>query len=174
MTTERPLSREDHLVKDRIFPVLPLSLSLGCTAFPCSSFSYVIPQSPYLQIRPFDTQSTAQILQSHSSIPPLQLILEHELNNNSWQNPDPSSDADLFLASLYVLEGSLWVLALRIHTSVCDRAATAALLSELVAMMEEKEGNRAESMEENQEMEVSLGIEDCRARRLLWGKWRLY
>ncbi|XP_042042361.1 uncharacterized protein LOC121787633 [Salvia splendens] len=129
-----------------------------------TSFSYVTSQSPYLQIRPFDTQSTAQILQSHSSsisIPPLQLILEHELNNNSWQNPDPSSDADLFLASLYHLEGSLWVLALRIHTSVCDRAAAAALMSELVALMEEKEGNRAESVEENQEMEVSLGIEDC-------------
>ncbi|XP_042000072.1 uncharacterized protein LOC121749565 [Salvia splendens] len=126
-----------------------------------TSFSYVTSQSPYLQIRPIDTQSTAQILQSHSSIPPLQLILEHELNNNSWQNPDPSSDADLFLASLYHLEGSLWVLALRIHTSVCDRAAAAALMNELVALMEEKEGNRAESVKESQEMEVSLGIEDC-------------
>ncbi|KAL1566140.1 hypothetical protein AAHA92_01781 [Salvia divinorum] len=125
------------------------------------SFSYVTPQSSHLQIRPFDPQSTAQILQSHSSIPPLQLILEHELNNNSWQNPDPSSDADLFLASLYALEGSLWVLALRIHTSVCDRAAASALMSELVALMEEKEENRAESVKENQEMEVSLGIEDC-------------
>ncbi|XP_047966863.1 uncharacterized protein LOC125211196 [Salvia hispanica] len=122
------------------------------------SSSYVTSQSPYLQIRPIDAQSTAQILQSHSSIPPLQSILEHELNNNSWQDPDPSSDADLFLASLYHLEGSLWVLALRIHTSVCDRAAAAALMSELVALME---GNRAESVEESQEMEVSLGIEDC-------------
>lgn len=128
-----------------------------------NSFSYVTPQSPHLQIRPFDPQSTAAILRSHSpesgpAIPPLHLLLEHELNSNSWQNPDPSSDADLFFASLYTLQANMWVLALRLHTSACDRAAAAALLSELVAVMEEKEGIQGESAKE---MKVSLGIEDC-------------
>ncbi|XP_042012335.1 uncharacterized protein LOC121760783 [Salvia splendens] len=125
-----------------------------------NSFSYVTPQSPYLQIRPFDSQSTAHILRSPNPnpIPPLHLILEHELNTNSWQNPHPSSDTDLFFASLYSLEGGNSVLALRLHTSACDRAAAGALLKELVAFMEAKQGIQGES---GKEMKVSLGIEDC-------------
>ncbi|KAH6798884.1 GATA zinc finger protein [Perilla frutescens var. frutescens] len=124
-----------------------------------NSFSYVTPQSPHIQIQPFDLQSTAQILPNEgASIPPLQLVLEHELNKNSWQNPDPSSDVDLFFASLYSLEKNMWVLALRLHTSACDRAAAAALLSQLVAIMEEKEGVEGES---GKEMKASFTIEDC-------------
>ncbi|KAL1541392.1 hypothetical protein AAHA92_25620 [Salvia divinorum] len=123
-----------------------------------NSFSYVTPQSPHLQIRPFDSQSTAQILRSPDTVPPLQLILEHELNINSWQNPDPSSDTDLFFASLYTLEGGMSVLALRLHTSACDRAAAGTLLSELVALMEEKHRIQGEA---GKEMKLSLGIEDC-------------
>lgn len=128
-----------------------------------NSFSYVTPQSPQLEIHPIDLQTTAEILRAHSpsggaSIPPLQLVLEHELNKNSWQNPDSSDDVDLFFASLYTLEKNMWVLALRLHTSACDRAAAAALMSELVAMMEEKEGIEGES---GNEMKVSRGIDDC-------------
>ncbi|KAG6424738.1 hypothetical protein SASPL_115158 [Salvia splendens] len=94
-----------------------------------NSFSYVTPQSPYLQIRPFDSQSTSHILASQfQSHPPLHLILEHELNTNSWQNPKPSSDT-----------GNS-VLALRLLTSACDRAAAGALLKELVTLLEEKQG----------------------------------
>ncbi|KAG6400518.1 hypothetical protein SASPL_137355 [Salvia splendens] len=80
-------------------------------------------------------------------IPPLHLILEHELNTNSWQNPKPSSDT-----------GNS-VLALCLHTSACDRAGAGALLKELVTLLEEKHGMI--QGESGKEMKVSSGIEDC-------------
>ncbi|KAL8505110.1 hypothetical protein ACS0TY_016351 [Phlomoides rotata] len=121
-----------------------------------TSFSFVTPPNPYLQIQPFDLQSTAQILQTnfpddHTSVPAFHLILEHELNKNAWQNPDPSSDTDVSFASLYALENSKWVLALRHHTSACDRTSMAALLSGMLGV----------EAEDGKEMEGSLGIEDC-------------
>ncbi|KAL8509433.1 hypothetical protein ACS0TY_016586 [Phlomoides rotata] len=127
-----------------------------------NSFSYVTPSVPHLKIHQFDLQSTAQILETHfpderNSISPFHLILEHELNNNTWQNPDPSSDTDLFFASVYTLENSKWVWAFRLHTSVCDRTSAVALLSEMLEMMGEGEGVK---FEDGKEMEVSLGIED--------------
>ncbi|KAM6547624.1 hypothetical protein CsatB_019300 [Cannabis sativa] len=122
------------------------------------SFSYLKHPDPHLQIEPFDLQSTAQILQDlqkdaqNDAVTPFQLILEHELNRNSWLDPDV--DADVFFASLYSLSEAQWCVVLRLHTSVCDRAAAAALLRGLLRKMSggerEFEGNG----------EVSLGIEE--------------
>ncbi|KAI3447450.1 hypothetical protein Pfo_004115 [Paulownia fortunei] len=130
-----------------------------------NSFSYFTPPAPHIQIKPFDLSSTSQILQTNfpdenNSISPLHLILEHELNKNSWQNPDPSSDTDLFFASLYTLENNKWAVALRLHTSACDRTSAVALLRELLGMMEEGEGVVGVEGELGKEMEVSLGIEE--------------
>ncbi|KAK4432575.1 hypothetical protein Salat_1019700 [Sesamum alatum] len=130
-----------------------------------NSFSYVIPPTPHIQVQPFDLPSTSQILQNHfpdesDSVSPFHLILEHELNTNSWQNPDPSSDTDVFFASLYTLEKSKWVLALRLHTSVCDRAAALALLKELLGLVGKGEEEEGVEAEQGKEMEVSLGIEE--------------
>ncbi|KAL3825749.1 hypothetical protein ACJIZ3_021778 [Penstemon smallii] len=137
-------------------PILYSSLHFDPTS---SSFSYITPPTPnpQFQILPFDLQSTAQILQKdqNPSITPFQLILEHEMNTNPWQNPDPSSDVGLFFASLYNVENHLWVFALRVHTSVCDRPSAVALLKELLGLMQGVE------MELGNEMEVSLGIEEC-------------
>ncbi|KAL3623422.1 hypothetical protein CASFOL_032238 [Castilleja foliolosa] len=130
---------------------------------PSNSFSYITPPSPHIQIQPLDLQSTSQILHSsfpneHTSISPLHLILEHELNNNStWRDPDPSSDTDLFFASCYTLEDSKWVLALRLHTSVCDRTSAVALLNEMLRMVDEQGGVE---LEIGKEIEVNLGIEE--------------
>ncbi|CAA0822511.1 Unknown protein [Striga hermonthica] len=132
---------------------------------PSSSFSYRVPPSPHLEILHFDPQSTAEILRSgftdeeRGSIPPLHLILEHELNTNPWgnQNPDPKSDADVFFASLYDFgEEGKWVLALRLHTSVCDRTSAAALLEDLLGTMV---GGAELEMEKLPEL--CLAIEDC-------------
>ncbi|XP_011077851.1 uncharacterized protein LOC105161749 [Sesamum indicum] len=129
-----------------------------------NTFSYVTPPTPHIRVQPFDLPSTSQILEAQfpeesNSVSPFHLILEHELNTNSWQNPDPSSDTDVFFASLYTLEKSKWVLALRLHTSACDRAAALALLRELMGLVGEGEGEGVET-EQGKEMEVSLGIEE--------------
>ncbi|KAK6126455.1 hypothetical protein DH2020_039791 [Rehmannia glutinosa] len=130
-----------------------------------SSFSYCTPPSPYIQIQPFDLQSTSQILQTnfpdeYSSISPLYLLLEHEMNSNSWQNPDPSSDTDLFFASLYTLENGKYVVALRLHTSVCDRTSAVGLLKELLGMMEEEEGVEIVEMDLEKANKVNVAIEE--------------
>ncbi|XP_062112738.1 uncharacterized protein LOC133823901 [Humulus lupulus] len=125
------------------------------------SFSYIRRPNPDLQIQPFDLQSTAQILHElqkdpqNDAVTPFQLILEHELNRNSWR--DPNDDANVFFASLYYLSEAQWVLALRLHTSVCDRAAAAALLRGLLREMSGG-GERERGFEGNGE--VSLGIEE--------------
>ncbi|KAL9150166.1 hypothetical protein ABFS82_12G151900 [Erythranthe guttata] len=130
-----------------------------------NSFTYVIPPNPHIQIQPFDLQSTSQILRTNfpddyasASVSHFHLILEHELNNNSWQNPDPSSDTDVFFASLYTLEDDKWVVALRLHTSACDRTSAVALLKGLLGVMVEEEEGVA--MEKGKDAEVSLGIEE--------------
>ncbi|KAL0333492.1 UNVERIFIED_CONTAM: hypothetical protein Sangu_1505400 [Sesamum angustifolium] len=127
-----------------------------------NSFSYVTSPTPHIRVQPFDLPATSHILQTQfpderTSVSPFHLILEHELNRNSWQNPDPSSDTDVFFASLYTLEKSKWVLALRLHTSACDRAAALALLRELMGLVGEGEGVETEH---GKEVEVSLGIEE--------------
>ncbi|KAL0344800.1 UNVERIFIED_CONTAM: hypothetical protein Sradi_4311300 [Sesamum radiatum] len=129
-----------------------------------NSFSYVTPPTPHIRVQPFDLPATSQILQTQfpdesNSVSPFHLILEHELNTNSWQNPDPSSDTDVFFASLYTLEKSKWVLALRLHTSACDTAAALALLKELMGLVGDGDGEGIET-EQGKEVEVSLGIEE--------------
>ncbi|XP_075488056.1 uncharacterized protein LOC142527202 [Primulina tabacum] len=121
------------------------------------SFSYITPATPQIQIQPFDLESTSKILQtldSGPSVSPFHSILEHELNKNSWENPDPSSDTDLFFASVYTLQDETRVLALRLHTSACDRTSIAALRRELLRLMEGVES------EFTGNGEVSLGIEE--------------
>ncbi|KAL6133653.1 hypothetical protein ACLB2K_065887 [Fragaria x ananassa] len=69
-----------------------------------SSFSFLIPPSPHLQIQPFDIPSMASILRPSSAVSPFHQILEHELNLNTWRNPHPPSadtDTGVFFASTY-------------------------------------------------------------------------
>ncbi|KAL2503033.1 hypothetical protein Fot_36881 [Forsythia ovata] len=142
-------------------PILNSQLHFNPTS---NSYSYITPPAPHLQIQPFDLQLTSQILQTldsgnPTSISPFHLILEHELNKNAWQNLDPSVDtvADLFFASTYTLENGRWVVALRLHTSACDRTSALALLRELLGLIG---GEGLDSLELGKDMEISLGIED--------------
>ncbi|KZV21432.1 hypothetical protein F511_25660 [Dorcoceras hygrometricum] len=125
-----------------------------------ASFSFITPATPQLQIQTFDLESTSKVLRTvdpSPSVSPFHSILEHELNKNPWQNPDPSSDADLFFASVYTLQDETWVLAFRLHTSACDRTAIVALRRELLGLMVGAAGVEKESIGDG---EVSLGIED--------------
>ncbi|XVF07640.1 hypothetical protein REPUB_Repub06bG0156800 [Reevesia pubescens] len=130
-----------------------------------NNFSFITPRNPHVKIQSFDLQSTSHILQSlsgHPNIDSHQFLLEHELNRNSWNCSNDHDDQDVFFVSLYTLSETRWVVVLRLHTSVCDRAAAVGLLSELLELVG---GGRAKVEEiekgnEEKEVELSLGIED--------------
>lgn len=79
----------------------------------------------------------------------------------------------MFFASVYALSDARWVVALRFHTSVCDRASAVALLREL---LEEMCGGGSGGTEGEFEgkTEVSLGIEDYipsgKDRKAFWAR----
>ncbi|TMW95742.1 hypothetical protein EJD97_008391 [Solanum chilense] len=147
-----------------------------------NSYSYIIPSTSHLQIQPFDLSSTVQILRrlktsDLTSVSDFHLILEHEINHNSWINTGTSSDSDtdIFFASIYQLENEKSVFALRIHTSVCDRAAALAVLKKLLKLVScEKEDEEGTELEILKKMEVGLGIEeyipDGKASKPFWAR----
>ncbi|KAJ8537628.1 hypothetical protein K7X08_014168 [Anisodus acutangulus] len=161
------------------YPILKSQLHYESTT---NSYSYIIPSTSHLQIQPFDLSSTDQILR-HIRIPNLSdfhLILEHEINCNPWASASSSSgidhklqilnpslniatsldsDTDVFFTSIYQLNDEKSVLTLRIHTSICDRAASLALLRKLLELMSEEDGEGAE-LELGENVEVGLGIEE--------------
>ncbi|KAE8098574.1 hypothetical protein FH972_016627 [Carpinus fangiana] len=161
-------------------PILRSKLRFDATT---RTFSYLIPPAPHLQIQPFDLSSTALILQSlhtpnddddhHYSITPFHLILEHELNQNTWHDPDNPlyADKDVFFASLYTLSEAQWTLTLRLHTSACDRASAVSLLRELLRLVTGGEGTATEFGDNG---EVNLGIEELipagKANKPFWAR----
>ncbi|CAN4117315.1 unnamed protein product [Withania somnifera] len=142
-------------------PILKSQLHYSQTT---NSFTYTIPSTSHLQIQPYDQSSTAEILRNinstDSNVTDFHLILEHELNTNSWGTDHNSSDSgtDIFFASIYQLNEEKTVVTLRLHTSVCDRAAALALLRKLLELMSEKNGGA--ELEFLKKMEVGLGIEE--------------
>lgn len=147
-------------------PILKSQLHYSQTT---NSYSYTIPSTSHLQIQPFDLSSTAEILRNLktsdvTSFSDFHLIFEHEINMNSWIShnstfPSSDSNTDIFFASTYQLNDEKSVVVLRIHASVCDRAAALALLRKLLELMSEKNGEGAE-LELLKKMEVGLGIEE--------------
>ncbi|XP_077230793.1 uncharacterized protein LOC143863899 [Tasmannia lanceolata] len=118
--------------------------------------SFSISPTPSLQIQSFNLSFTSNLLQNLSNplhIPPLHLLLEHELNQNPWSS-EPNSY--VFFVTLYAVSDSDSVLALRLHTSVCDRTSGAYILRELMGLITEEEGG----VERECENEICLAIED--------------
>jgi len=164
-------------------PILRSKLHFNTTT---RTISYLIPPTPHLQIQPFDLSSTARILQSlhtpndnddhhhHYSITPFHLILEHEINQNTWRDPDQPSyaDEDVFFASLYTLSEAQWALTLRLHTSACDRTAAVSLLKELLTLV--VNGGEGAETEFGDKGEVNLGIEELipagKANKPFWAR----
>ncbi|CAH9117664.1 unnamed protein product [Cuscuta europaea] len=148
-------------------PVLRSKLHYSATK---KAFSFTTPPTSQIQIQPLDKSSTLHLLPSlsdpDSPLPPLQLILEHELSNNlPWANPAlfPPSGVDLVFATVYALPDARHVVALRFHTAVCDRTTAESLLSELVGAAEGGIQNQGEG---------SFGIEDvmpvAKSKKKLW------
>ncbi|KAM3341443.1 hypothetical protein P3S68_029078 [Capsicum galapagoense] len=161
-------------------PILKSQLHYSSTT---NSYSYTIPSNSHLQIQPFDLSSTAQILRTLNNNNNLinetdfHLILEHEMNQNSWSETSSNFISNVFFASTYQLNESSSVLTLRIHTSVCDRAAALAVLRkllELTMMSEEENEGGGTKLELLKKMEVGLGIEEYipagKANKPFWAR----
>ncbi|GMI71065.1 hypothetical protein like AT3G52610 [Hibiscus trionum] len=149
-----------------------------------TTFSFVTSPSPFIQIKSFNHSATSDILENlygqetrNATLSPLHLILEHELNQNSWIGSFKTQN-DMFFASAYALPSAKWVLVLRLHAAGCDRTTAVSLLRELLTLM----GNEVEETESKlgqKEMtvnkgEVSWAIEDLipkgKAKKTLWAR----
>jgi hypothetical protein len=122
--------------------------------------SFTTSSAPFVQIKSFTLPSTSSILECLSSTPdisPFQIVVEHELNQNSWSSSCSNTTDMLLFATIYALPNTEWVVVLRLHVSVCDRTTAVSLLRELLVLMCEEEGEKEMG---NQGGEVSLGIED--------------
>ncbi|XP_059653299.1 uncharacterized protein LOC132300293 [Cornus florida] len=141
------------------------------------SYRYMTPPTSPLdlfQIQWFDLPSTAHVLQTTNDndddnsfdSDPFHLILEHELNRNTWSRNSASTssdDTDVLFASVYSLSDEKWVVALRLHTSACDRMAGVWLLRELLELLILRMRGKEEGESGSgglQEEVISLGIED--------------
>ncbi|ONH96038.1 hypothetical protein PRUPE_7G103700 [Prunus persica] len=145
-----------------------------------NTLSFVPSPTPYVQIKSFSLSSTLEILEtlyspiSNSSVSPFHLILEHELNQNPWQlkNTTCTTDQDMFFASIYALPSAMWVVALRLHVSACDRTSAVSLLREVVGLMGGGDEGGEVNMEIRNEGEVNLGIEDLipsgKGKKAMW------
>ncbi|XP_027066060.2 uncharacterized protein [Coffea arabica] len=151
------------------------------------AFSFTTPATSHIQVQSFDASTTSHLLKNLSekcgngfSISPLHMIQENELNSNAWANPYnfPSSGMDVFLASVYELPGSKWIIALRFHTGVCDRTTAVTLLRELMELAgdrleeEAKGGEKPDIGPVKYQEKMQQGIEDLipsgMAKKTLW------
>lgn len=149
-----------------------------------NTFSFLTSPTPFVQVKSFNPSSTFHILDNLANKPSNQevshfhLILEHELNLNSWHytrningSSPPHNCTDMFFASIYALSNSKWVVVLRLHVSACDRTTAVSLLRELLVLIGEGE-SRGIQTEMGKKGEVNLGIEKLipsgKAKKPLW------
>ncbi|MED6182154.1 hypothetical protein PIB30_025872 [Stylosanthes scabra] len=100
-----------------------------------NTFHFVAPQTPHVEIQPYDHQAASQIVQSqsngHDQISPFHALFEHEMNVNPWRDQS-DGDTDVMYASAYAIEENRLAVFLRMHTAGCDRVSVTALLGELI------------------------------------------
>lgn len=152
-----------------------------------NTFSFLTSPTPFVQFKSFSPSSTFHILEKNSvankpssqEVSPFHLILEHELNLNSWHystknngtNP-PHNCTDMLFASIYALSTAEWVVVVRLHVSACDRTTAVSLLRELLVLVSEGEGGGTPMEMGKNKGEISLGIEKLipsgKAKKPLW------
>ncbi|KAL3532112.1 hypothetical protein ACH5RR_005633 [Cinchona calisaya] len=180
---EIPLFQEGLRKLQETHPILRSKLHYNTSK---KNFSFITPEKPHIQVKSFNLSSTSQLLKNQSekcngfSLSPIHMIQEHELNSNAWVNPCdfPSNGMDVFLASVYELPGSKWIMAFRFHTAVCDRTTAVTLLRELMEFAGEKIEGHEKGAESPQgeiivkEKIMKLGIEELipsgKAKKTLW------
>lgn len=144
-----------------------------------SAFSFVTSPTPFVQVKKFELLETSRILQNDQNTPkndnhhavsisPLQILLEHELNENShWRNLHHSGTAvetaaDMLFVSLYEVGLGKWVAVFRLHVAACDRTTAVSLLEELLVLMSGDGGGGGG----NKKGKMELGIEDLVPKKL--------
>ncbi|XP_006645061.3 uncharacterized protein LOC102701397 [Oryza brachyantha] len=117
-------------------PVLRARLRGAASGSPTLAFPSAVPNAPPLPL-------ALELLPVPESAPDFLSLLELELNRNPWtaasaaSEPEPDAPPVLF-ATLYEPPppaGGGSALFVRIHTAACDRAASASLVRELVALL---------------------------------------
>lgn len=140
------------------------------------STSFIInPPIPHLHLNVITLSTTSQLLctlmsrGSNKPRSPLHLILEHELNINEWSGVSSRSlcmgGFYLMYANLYTLPDQKWILAMRLHTAICDRLTGVSLLRELKEVMGESGG---EGHKENYHMAIEELIPIGKAKKTMW------
>ncbi|KAK1428784.1 hypothetical protein QVD17_17624 [Tagetes erecta] len=131
----------------------------------------------------FSVQSDPPIPQIHTSdcTQSFYQTLEHEMNTNPWtcynqinQN-NQVIESDVMFVSLYSLPEQKWVVVMRLHTAVCDRAAATYLVNKLIGLMSGGGGGGDEIVkEEGLGLGLGLAIEDCipagKANKPFWAR----
>lgn len=149
-----------------------LNSRLHCTTSE-RTFSFVTSPAPFVKIESHGLSMSSKILggTGNDDVSPLQRILEHELNQNTWHDPGRASNtsgSDMFFASIYAMPNAKWVVVMRLHVAACDRTTAVSLLRELLLLMEEEEE------ESNGEGSLSLAIEDLvpngKAKKAIWAR----
>ncbi|KAH0971680.1 hypothetical protein GBA52_023836 [Prunus armeniaca] len=118
-----------------------------------NTFSFVTSPTPFVQIKTFDLSSTLEILEtlsnpSNNSFSPFHLILEDELNKNTWtkttttttsssssSSSASTNDQDMFFGTIYTLPNAKWVAVMRLHVSACDHTTVETMLRELLGYL---------------------------------------
>ncbi|XP_022144622.1 uncharacterized protein LOC111014265 isoform X2 [Momordica charantia] len=150
-------------------PVLKSRLHVSPTS---STFSFVTSPDPFVRITTFGAPETVRILKDQNapenrSISPLQILLEHELNENGpWRDLccyGSDAAADMFFATLYEVGSGKWVAVFRLHVAACDRTTAVSLLEELLVLMSSAE----DPSPIGEKWEMGVGMEDLVPHKLV-------
>ncbi|KAL1566139.1 hypothetical protein AAHA92_01780 [Salvia divinorum] len=137
------------------------------------AFSFLqTPAPPPHAVKLHDAPTTARILGAAAAdSSPLQAVLEHELNTNSWSHPGsfPCSGAEVLHVAVYAATAAPGsIVALRFHTSVCDRATAVSVLRELMEMVGGSGTEKGISNEGEGKMGIESLIPAGKAKKTLW------
>ncbi|TKY61970.1 hypothetical protein E2542_SST11824 [Spatholobus suberectus] len=144
------------------------------------TFTFVTSPTPFVNVESHDLSTTFKILgaNENGTVSPFQVILEHELNLNTWRDPSHASQAatgqDMFVASTYAMRNATWTVAMRLHVAACDRTTAVSLLRELLALMKKEEGSTENNNEGWNKGKVGSAIEDAvpggKAKKAIWAR----
>ncbi|XP_015970537.1 uncharacterized protein LOC107494016 [Arachis duranensis] len=142
-----------------------------------TGLSFLTSPTPYVKIESYSLSATSKIIGGEGNdtvSSPLQKILEHELNQNTWRDLNTTArGSDMFLASMYAVSEMTWVAAMRLHVAACDRTTAVSLLKELLLVMTEAEGEKEEESKNGDPGGgLALAIEDLvpcgMAKKAIW------
>ncbi|XP_058740765.1 uncharacterized protein LOC131613066 [Vicia villosa] len=141
-----------------------------------TTFSFLTSPTPFIKIQSHSLNATSEILKNNKndtvSVSPLQKVLEHELNLNTWQEKDRSTTgSDMLFATVYAMpDAKTWVVVIRLHVAACDRTTAVSVLRELLVLMKEDEKDMHAVVEDV----VPLAIEDLvpgrKTKKHIWAR----